>query len=141
MKFTRTTVYAHIVATPSQNEHRLKLPGYKFVLPDTNLVLVVHRTINRTLYHERFYTTHNTHKLSKRWVVTEPTTGKRLMDPLERESKTREAAVVSAGKAMKKNGMKALSLAIMKCLPDIIGLEVRCLHGGILTPERKGGAQ
>ncbi len=137
MKFTRTTVYAHIIASSENDEHRLKLPGYKFVLPGTHLVLVVHRANNKTGYHERFETAQ---KLSKRWVVTEPTTGNRLMDHSERESRTREAAVVSAGKAIKKHGMDNLAMAIMQCLPDIIGLDVRDIDGEIVSPEQTGGA-
>ncbi len=138
MKFTHATVDVHIQSSPRDGEHKLRVPGYEFTLPGTHLVLVVHRAISETGYPARFETAQ---KLSKRWVVTEPTTGKRLMDHSERESRTREDAVVSAGKTIKKNGMNNLAMAIMESLPKLLGLEVRTPDGVVVTPSQEGGAQ
>ncbi len=129
MKFTHATVDVHIQASRRGDEYKLRLPGYKFTLPGTHLVLVVHRDVAG-------------HFISKRlWVVSEPTTGKRLMSADARATTTRKAAVESAGVAVSKNGMAKLASAVMEFLPKLLGLEVRTPDGVVVTPSQEGGAQ
>ncbi len=122
MKFTPTTLDAAVCdVTDLSVLYRVRIEGYLFQLPDTKLDLVVHKVIERKTRTGPF-------RLSeKRWMVSEPRTGLRVLH--EREYLTRADAVDAASETINTIGMATTMEKIMLAMAGGTEARVQSLGG------------
>ncbi len=104
---------------------RLNIQGYRFIAPGTSLLLVVHRVVYRDVHSEQLMVS------DKHWVVSEPTTGLRLIH--EREFVTRRAAMEEAAEVLARQGMDKTMESIMLNTPRTMDAPLYQFKDGYLV--------
>ncbi len=122
MKFTRTTLDAAVCDVVDLSVvYKVRIQGYLFQLPGTKLDLVAHKVIERKNRTGPF-------RLSeKRWMVSEPRTGLRVLH--EREYLSRTNAADAASETINAIGMATTMEKIMLAMAGGTEARVQTLSG------------
>lgn len=119
MKFSSVRFNAVVCGGDESDVFKLSIPGHQFCLPGTELRLVAHKTI------ERKKRSGALGLASKRWMVSEPSTGLRVLH--EREFRSRAGAVRAAGDTVFAVGMSITMEKILLAMSQNTDLETESL--------------
>ncbi len=122
MKFTQTTLDAAVFdGSDSTNIYKVRIKGYLFYLPGTELRLVAHKVIEREKRIGPY------HMSREHWMVSEPRTGLRVLHA--REYLTRTDAIDAAIEDVEHIGLSTTMEKIMLALAKNTNVHIQTLEG------------